>query len=88
MKKFLFIGVATVLLLSGCNEEKKFTPKSKDYYLKNLEIAKSRVLECKKLGATKDEIKIDCTNAKNAVNETISKNNRPIIGDEVKKSKW
>ena len=88
MTKFLFISISGLLLFSGCNEEKKFTPKTKDYYLKNIEIAKKRIVECKKMGATVEEIKIDCTNAKMAVNEIISKSNGPIIGNEVKKSKW
>jgi len=88
ISNILFLGLATMLLFSGCNHEKKFTPKTKNYYLKNIEIAKSRVSECKKIGAAKEEIRIDCTNAQMAINEIISKSNSPIIGNETKKSKW
>lgn len=87
MKKILLIGISALLLLSGCNEE-KFIPKTKEYYLNNIELAKNRLVECKKLGALKGDLKIDCINAQLAVNETISKSNRPIIGNETKKSKW
>ena len=81
------ITISVLFLFAGCNEE-KFSVKTKEYYLKNPEIAKTRVDECNKTGVSSENEKIDCTNAKLAINQIIIKSNSPIIGDEVKKSKW
>jgi PBP1b-binding outer membrane lipoprotein LpoB len=80
-KTSLILSLTALILLSGCNEE-KFIPKTKEYYLQNPDIAKTRSAECKKLGAMKEDIRIDCFNANMAVNEIISRSNNPIIGDE------
>ncbi len=85
MKNLLFISLTTIVFLTGCNE---FKAKDKGYYLEHIEIAKSRVEECKKNGAASENEKIDCSNAQKAVNEVISKSNNPIIGNEKKVTDW
>ena len=88
MKKLILFYFVMLVLLTGCNEEKKFIPKSKKYYVNNLQIAKKRLIECKKLGMGTEAIRIDCTNANLAINEKISKSNRPIFRDEKKVTDW
>lgn len=88
MKKLVLFTFAVLLFLSGCNDDKKFTPKSKKYYLENAQIAKDRSKECKQNGFTSEEEKIDCRNAILANDEITSKYNSPVIGDEKQVGSW
>ncbi len=72
--KSLFIFGA-ITLLTGCGEEAK----TKEYYDKHLEEAKTKVEDCKKLEKYNEVQQLDCGNAKDAVFN--NKENRRNIYD-------
>lgn len=86
MKRLIIFCFAVLILFASCSE-KKFTTKSKKYYLEHIQIAKIRSKDCKENGFTEDE-KIDCRNAIVAYDEIKSKSNRPIFRDEKKVTDW
>ena len=66
MNRILMVCFLTFVGLnfSGCDEE---DPRTVDYFENNIEVAKSRVDECKKMERQSEKVKEDCNNAKMAI---------------------
>lgn len=66
MNRILMVCFLTFVGLnfSGCGEE---DPRTVDYFENNIEVAKSRVDECKKMERQSEKVKEDCNNAKMAI---------------------
>ncbi|MDA3078544.1 EexN family lipoprotein [Campylobacter sp. JMF_06 NA1] len=66
MKRILTLSLVAAMGfgLSGCGEQ---DPRTADYFADNIEIAKARVDECKKMERMSEKTQTDCENAKMAV---------------------
>lgn len=75
MKEFIYTSIL-VLILGGCFSNDK-TPRTYDYFKKNIKVAHQVVQECNNIGVQRDEFtKIECTNATEAVMKNFKKPNR------------
>ena len=64
MKNIIFVAMAVMILLCGCNKQEA---KTKEYYDQHLEEAQVRVEECKKLEKFNEIQQLDCQNANSAI---------------------
>lgn len=76
MKKLVLSISIVLIFLSGCNDKKK-TPRTEEFFTKNIKLAKELNKECLKKGVLKNDFeRLECINASNAVMKNIKKPNR------------
>ncbi|MDD7616990.1 MAG: EexN family lipoprotein [bacterium] len=74
MKNIIFVAMAVMILLYGCNKQEA---KTKEYYDQHLEEAQVRVGECKKLEKFNEIQQLDCQNANEAVLDNKANRTNP-----------
>ncbi|MGI6724118.1 MAG: EexN family lipoprotein [Arcobacteraceae bacterium] len=77
IKAIVVLFIATIL--SGCTQEEA---KTEAYYAKNLDKAKARVAECKKLETYNEIQQIDCQNATMALFSNTANRKNPYAENQ------
>ena len=78
MKKIVMFSLAAVAIFgfAGCGDA---DPRTVDYFENNLEIAKKRVDECKKMERMSEKTKEDCQNAQSAISRFEAQKQKQMI---------